>query len=100
MSVIVTVRLNGDVERYRNIVETQGDTLGAISEDAKTKGCLHHRHALGDGYVLVVDEWESAEACQEFFEGNEAIANLMGSFGAQGEPEISIGEALDTPDTF
>lgn len=100
MSVLVTVRMNGDPESFRNFVETQGDALSAISEDARGKGCLHHRHALCDGYVLVVDEWASAEAFQEFFAGNEAIESVMSGFDVQGDPEISIGEALDSTDTY
>jgi hypothetical protein len=62
MSVMMVMRVQGDTERFRNFAETQGDTLREIAEDAKGKGCVHHRFAVGDGYVLVIDEWESPEA--------------------------------------
>jgi len=100
MSVVVTVRVGGDTERFRGYVAENGQTLTAIAEEARAKGCRHHRFAVGDGYVLVVDEWETAESFQAFFEGNEAIAGVMRDSGAQSEPEISIAEALDTADQF
>lgn len=100
MSVMMVMRVEGDTERFRNFIETQGDALAEISEDAKSKGCLHHRFAIGDGYVLVIDEWESPEAFQGFFEGNDAIARVMAESGAQGEPKISIAEAIESPDMF
>jgi heme-degrading monooxygenase HmoA len=100
MSVIVSTRINGDGEAFRKFTETRNQELVALMDDAKAKGCLGHRHAIGDGFVLVVDEWESAEAFNDFFEGNEAIASIMSGYDAKGEPEILIGEKLDSPDTF
>lgn len=100
MSVMMVMRVKGDTERFRNFVETEGNTLREIGEDAKGKGCLHHRFAVGDGFVFVIDEWESPEAFQGFFEGNEAVARVMAEAGAQGEPEISFAQAIESPDMF
>jgi hypothetical protein len=100
MSVIVTLRVGGDTERFRSYVAANGEALEAIAEDARARGCLHHRFAVGDGYVLVVDEWDAAESFEDFFRGNEAIATVMRESGAQSQPEISIGEAIETADTF
>jgi heme-degrading monooxygenase HmoA len=100
MSVIVTVRVPGDTDRFRSFLSSEGDRLAPIGEEAKGVGCLHHRFTVGDGFVLVVDEWESAEQFQQFFEGNEAIAAVMRDSGAQGEPEVTIADAVETADQF
>jgi heme-degrading monooxygenase HmoA len=100
MSVVVTVRVPGDTDRFRDFLSSEGDKLRPISEEARGVGCLHHRFTVGEGFVLVVDEWESGEQFQQFFEGNEAIAAVMRDSGAQGEPEVTIAEAVETPDQF
>ena len=48
---------------------------------------------------LVVDEWDSAESFQRFISSDE-LAAVMGEMGAQGEPEVDIAEAVDSPDQF
>jgi heme-degrading monooxygenase HmoA len=48
---------------------------------------------------LVVDEWETAEAFQSFISSPE-IAEIMGEMGARSEPEVEIGEAVESPDQF
>jgi heme-degrading monooxygenase HmoA len=100
MSVLMTMRVPGDTERFRQFFDSEGDRLKQIADQARQQGCLHHRFGIGDGYVLVLDEWESPEQFQRFFEGNEEIETVMRESGAQGEPEISFTEALGTPDQF
>lgn len=100
MSVMMTMRVDGDTDRFREFVATRGDDLRRISDDAKAKGCLHHRFAIGDGFVMVLDEWESVDAFNDFFEGNEAVAEVMRESGARSEPEITFAESIDSPDAF
>ena len=100
MSVLVTVRVAGDTDRFRSFLASEGDRLRPIGEEAKGVGCIHHRFSVGDGFVLAVDEWESGEQFQQFFEGNEAIAEVMRDSGAQGAPEVTIAEAVETQDQF
>jgi hypothetical protein len=100
MSVIMTMRVTGDTAQFRRFVESNPEDLRKIAEDAKSRGCLAHRFGVGDGYVLVVDEWESPDHFQRFFEGNPDIADVMRGAGAQGEPEISFAEAIASPDQF
>jgi heme-degrading monooxygenase HmoA len=50
--------------------------------------------------VLVLDEWESPEAFQRFFEGNEQIEAVMRDAGALGGPEISFSDAIESADQF
>jgi hypothetical protein len=100
MSVLVTVTVKGDADRFRQFVAEEGARLEAISETAKGVGCLHHRFSVGDGFVMVVDEWESAEQFQQFFDGNEEIATVMRESGAQGAPEVTVAEAVESADQF
>ena len=100
MSVVVIGKFPGDTETFRRFIAEQADLMRKIGEDAKSSGAIHHRFAIGDGFVLIVDEWESAEAFQQFFQGNPDIPNAMQQAGAQGEPEFTIGEAVETADQF
>ena len=100
MSVLVTMRVEGDTQQFRRFVDGEGDRLRAIADAARADGCLHHRFGVGDGYVLVVDEWETAEHFQRFFEGNEELPGVMRDAGARGEPEFTFTEAITSPDQF
>jgi heme-degrading monooxygenase HmoA len=100
MSVLVTMRVSGDTAKFREYVEQNPDHLRQISEDARSRGCLAHRFGVGDGFVFVVDEWESAQAFQGFFNGNQEVAKVMEASGAQGEPEFIFSEAISTADQF
>jgi hypothetical protein len=102
MSVLVTIRVAGDTDRFRSFMadDSEAARLKEISDDSKTKGAIHHRFAIGDGFVLVVDEWESPEQFQQFFEGNAQIEEVIRDSGGQGPPDVTIAEAIDTPDQF
>jgi hypothetical protein len=102
MSYLITVRIPGDTDQFRSFVadENNADRMNAIAEDGKSRGAIHHRFAIGDGFVLVSDEWESPQQFQEFFEGNEEIEAVVRDSGGQGEPEVTVAEALETPDQF
>ena len=49
--------------------------------------------------MLVIDDWETAAAFQELFQSPD-IAAVMVDAGAQGEPEITVAEAISSPDQF
>ena len=98
MSVIVTIRVPANPAKFREFANSNQDKLRTILEDAKSKGCLHHRFALGESSVLVVDEWETAEGFQSFFQGNHGVAEAMAAAEATGEPYIAFDEAIDTAD--
>ena len=100
MSVVVTGKFVGDTDMFRRFIEEQPDLMRKISEEAKTQGAIHHRFAVGDGFVLIVDEWESVEAFQQFFQSNPDIPTAMQQAGAQGEPEFTFAEAVETADQF
>src|ERR1700758_1701937 len=99
MSVIVTMKVQGDTDQFRRTLESETERIQALAAKARAAGCIHHRFGVGDGFVMVVDEWNTAGAFQTFISSPE-IAEIMGEMGAQGEPEVEIGEAIESPDQF
>lgn len=102
MSFLVTVRIAGDTDQFRSFVADEGnaDRMKSIADAGKQQGAIHHRFCVGDGFVLVVDEWESPQQFQQFFAGNDEIEAVVRDSGGQGAPEVTIAEAVDTPDQF
>ncbi len=100
MSVLVTVKIPGDTDAFRRYVEEHGEAMAAITEEGRSRGAIHHRFAIGEGFILVLDEWDNPDSFRAFFEGNERIGEVMAASGAQGEPEITVAEAIDTVDMF
>lgn len=99
MSVVITVVIPGDTDQFRNWIATDIDNIVAISQKGKEQGAIHHQFAIGDGQVLVVDEWDTAEHFEAFFAQPE-IAEAMAAGGAQGPPTITVYEAVDSADKF
>ena len=101
MSVLVTVRVRGDVDQFRRVLKDEPERFREIAPEAKAAGAIHHRFGIGDGFVLAVDEWESAEAFQAFFQSSEKVAAIIRDAGGSPEPpEIVITEAINSPDEF
>jgi quinol monooxygenase YgiN len=99
MTVLVTMKVKGDTEQFRRWLETDADRLRELAKSAQAAGCLHHRFGVGDGYVTMMDEWQSAEAFQTFISSDEIVA-AMRDGGAQAAPEVDITEAVASPDQF
>ena len=99
MSVLVTMKVRGDTDQFRRFLVDAEERLRGIAESAKQAGAIHHRFGVGDGFVIVMDEWETAQAFQAFVSSDE-IAQVMRDAGAQSEPEVEITEAIESPDQF
>jgi hypothetical protein len=99
MSVLVTMKVQGDTDQFRRFLATEGERLRGIAQTARDAGAIHHRFGVGDGFVVVVDEWDSAESFQRFISSPEVVA-VIGEMGAQGEPTVDFSEAVDSPDQF
>jgi hypothetical protein len=99
--VIVSVRIPAETEVFRKSLSERTEECRQIAERGRSRGALHHRFAVGDGFVLADDEWESAEAFQSFF-GDPGRRAFVGSVGAHPNtpPEVTFGEAIGTPDQF
>lgn len=71
MSVTVIAHFHvADVAKAIEGLQANAALLEEITEDTNGAGILHHRFVAGDAELVVIDEWETAEQFQEFFEAN------------------------------
>ena len=100
MSVLVIGKFQGDTEKFRQALVDRADEFTAISERSKTVGAIHHRFGIGDGFVVVLDEWETAEQFNSFF-GDPELQQFIAEIGAAGgPPELTFCEANSSPGDF
>jgi hypothetical protein len=101
MSVLVTVKVRGDTAMFRSAITERSDEFAKISESSRGVGAIHHQFGIGDGFVLVVDEWESAEQFESFF-GNPELQKFIAEVGGDtsSPPDITVTEAIESRDQF
>jgi quinol monooxygenase YgiN len=100
MSILAVVKVSGNTATFQQALAERAAEFEAVATRAQAMGAIHHRFGIGDGYVLAVDEWETAESFEQFF-GDPTMQEFIGSIGADpAPPEISIVEAVASPDQF
>jgi hypothetical protein len=98
VSVVITAKFQGDTAKFRQALVDRAGEFEKFGESARAGGCLHHRFGVGDGFVLVIDEWESLDQFQRFF-GNPDLQAFIGTIGADpAPPEMAVAEAVASPD--
>jgi hypothetical protein len=91
MSVTVIAHFPvADVEKAIAGLQSSAALLEEITEDTKASGLIHHTFVAGDGELVVIDEWDTAEHFQSFFENNAMVARVMESAGVTGPPAVAI----------
>jgi heme-degrading monooxygenase HmoA len=101
MSVVVIGHFTvGDVATARQALASDAALLDEIAADAKGMGALHHRFLAGDREIVVLDEWESPQAFQRFFEGNAKVQRVTDAAGVQGPPRIEVYGLVEAAGTF
>jgi hypothetical protein len=100
MSVIVIARFKLDTKLWRQLTSEREADLKEVADIAKTKGARHHRFGVGDGEVVVIDEWDNAESFQSFITSQPKIDALLADAKFQGPPDVLILETFDTVDQF
>ena len=99
MSVIVTLRVSGDPEKFEEKTAAQREAIDRIMAVAKRHGLIAHRWYGGDGEFMAVDEWPDAESFHAFFsEAQEDVGPVMQGAGVTAEPTVSVWRKLDTND--
>ena len=93
MSVLVIGKFQGDTAKFRQALVDRADEFAKIADEARSAGAIHHRFGIGDGFVMIVDEWQSAGQFQQFFANPDLQALIMAS-GATSEPEVTVAEAI------
>lgn len=101
MSFLITVKVPGDVAAFKQALAERGDEFKAISEKGKAAGAIHHQFGIGDGYIHVIDEWDNPAHFEAFFGSDELQAFVASAGGdTSAAPEITVSEAIDSPDKF
>jgi hypothetical protein len=100
VSVLITAKFQGDTARFRRALTERASEFEKIADGARLVGAIHHRFGIGDGFVLVVDEWESMEHFQQFM-ADPDLQEFISSVGAApAPPEVTVTEAITSPDQF
>lgn len=99
MSVLVVMNVPGDTATFEAFVADNNDLVVELTEKAKAGGCRRHQFGIGDGEIVVVDEWDTAEQFQAFISSPD-IQQVMGQMGARGEPRITFADAKGFPGEF
>ena len=100
MSVLVIGKFQGDTAKFQQALTDRAGEFAKAAEMARSEGAIHHRFGIGDGVVMIVDEWETAERFQQFF-SNPDLQDFIASVGAAPTPpEITISEAVASADQF
>jgi heme-degrading monooxygenase HmoA len=101
MSVLLTLRVPVQTDNFARAAEEHNELFRSIAADARGRGCIHHDFYAGDGEVVVVDEWESAEAFQSFYEDQgPRIGELMAAAQAGQPAPPMFYEKLSLGDQF
>jgi hypothetical protein len=98
MSVTVIAHFPvADVEKAIAGLQANAALLEEITEDTKGGGIIHHTFVAGEGELVVIDEWETAEQFQSFFEGNPKVQKVTELVGVTGPPTVTIYNGFEAP---
>jgi quinol monooxygenase YgiN len=100
MSVLVIAKFQGDTAKFRHSLADRGDEFAKIVDTARAAGAIHHRFGIGDDFVVVQDEWDSAEHFQQFFADPGLQAFIASVGAAPAPPEVIVSEAVSSSDQF
>jgi len=102
MGVLVTLRATADAGVIEERAGANPAGMQEILDIAVPHGLISHRFYANDaGEVLVVDEWETAEGFQAFFqEAEPLIGPMMAEAGVTTQPEVTFWRKLDTHDDY
>ena len=100
MSVIMTLRANGDPNELERRAAGNPDAIRAISDRAKEHGLIAHRfYGSDDGQIMIVDEWPDPKSFEAFFsEMQSQIEPLMRDIGVTEPPEVTFWRKLESHD--
>jgi quinol monooxygenase YgiN len=100
VSVIIVGKFQGDTAKFRQALVDRAAEFEEIADRAQGSGAIHHRFGVGDGFVVIVDEWESVDDFQKFMADPDLQAFIGSVGGAPEPPEIIVAEAITSPDQF
>lgn len=99
VGVLIVMTVPADTAQFESFVAGNKQLIEESTEKAKAGGCTSHLFAVGEGQIIVVDQWESTEQFRTFI-GSPEIQQVLGQMGATGEPQITVGAAKGFPGEF
>lgn len=100
MSVMIIMKMQGDTAVFSQALKDRASEFARIADRARTMGAIHHQFGVGDGYIMVVDEWQTADDFQKFFT-DPGLQDFVASIGGSpSPPEITVCQAVDSVDRF
>jgi hypothetical protein len=100
ISVLIVGKFQGDTAKFQQALVDRADEFAQIAERSRAVGAIHHRFGVGEGFVVVVDEWGTVEQFQQFL-GDPQVQEFIASVGAApAPPELTVTEAITSPDQF
>jgi hypothetical protein len=100
MSVIMMLPIDVDPDAFESHAKANAEQLTRITDDAKSKGAIHHMFCATDDQVMAIDEWPDEQSFQGFFEGQADIGELMQAVGASPGGPPRFYRKLETGDEF
>jgi hypothetical protein len=100
MSVLIVAKFPGDTAKFRQALQERADEFTKFAETSRTSGAIHHRFGVGDGFAIVVDEWQTAEQFETFMADPQLQAFITEIGAAGGPPEVTVTEAVASADQF
>src|ERR1700721_2444034 len=95
MSVTVIAQFPvADVAKAIEGLQANAAPLEKSTEGPKGGRIFHHRFVAGDAELVVIDEWETAEQFQGFFEGNPKVERITTAIGVTGPPTVALYTSL------
>ena len=100
MSVIMTLRMEGDAAKFEEYAAANSEKLQGVVEVAKRHGVTAHRFfASDDGTIMVIDEWPDPDSFQAFFsEAGQQIQEVTSGAGVSNVQQPEFWRVLESHD--
>ena len=98
MSVLVTLRVRGEVEKLERLAAGDPGLFRGVRDRAVERGVISHCFWTNGDEVLVVDEWPDEESFAGFFDTTPEIQQIMQLAGTTAAPEITFWRRAQTRD--
>ena len=98
MSVLMTLRINGDAKALEHLAEVDPEAFPRVAAAGKAAGATYHRFYASDDEILVIDEWPDEQTFHTFFENQTEIPKFMAEAGVTSAPQITFYRKLELGD--
>ena len=94
--MLIIGKFQGDTGKFRQSLVDRAAEFEKYGAAGRAAGAIHHRFGVGDGFVVVIDEWESVEQFQQFF-GRPELQEFIASVGAAPVPPTAAHRSASSP---